>query len=208
MDDQKYMVCEFPNEENSIAIGYLEWLEDEFTITELDDIIKCETIVKVRWPKDCDISPAITAMKKKLANCQWEVVATKLRAYGEWVKMREIRDNLEKYGITELDKHDRKQFTKKQTEDYDSADESEVKGTKKGAASKQKIKCTLNVKKGTELLKQYKHKQKSSQSKYVDSDNEYDRENEKSPVHKQSKSQLSRYSHCITRRKQEITKRQ
>lgn len=69
MDDQiSYMVCEFPNEEDSISIGYLEWLEDEFTMTELDDIIKFETIVKVRWPKDCDVGPA-TAMKKKLANC-------------------------------------------------------------------------------------------------------------------------------------------
>lgn len=81
MDDQRYMVCEFPNEEDSISIGYLEWLEDKFTITELDDIIKRGTIVKVRWPKGCDIGPAAT-MKKKLANCQWEVIAIKLRAYG------------------------------------------------------------------------------------------------------------------------------
>ncbi|XP_039310231.1 uncharacterized protein LOC120358812 isoform X2 [Solenopsis invicta] len=133
MDDQKYMVCEFPNEENSIAIGYLEWLEDKFT--ELDDIIKHETLVKVRWPKDCDIGPT-TAMKKKLTNCQWEVVVTKLCAHGEWVKMCEIRDNLEKYGIIELDKHDRKQFTRKQTTDID---KSKVKETKKSAVSKQKV---------------------------------------------------------------------
>lgn len=45
--------------------------------------------------------------------------------------MREIRDNLEKYGITEIDKHDRKQFTRKQTES--DSNESEVKETKKGA---------------------------------------------------------------------------
>lgn len=81
MDDQKCMVCEFPNEENSISIGYLEWLEDEFTITELDDVIKNKTLVRVRWPKDCDISPA-TAMKKKLATCQWEIVVTRLLAHG------------------------------------------------------------------------------------------------------------------------------
>ncbi|XP_039302139.1 uncharacterized protein LOC105206644 isoform X2 [Solenopsis invicta] len=188
MDDQKYMVCEFPNEENSIAIGYLKWLEDKFTVTELDDIIKHETLVKVRWPKDCDIGPT-TAMKKKLTNCQWEVVVTKLCAHGEWVKMCEIRDNLEKYGIIELDKHDRKQFTRKQTTDID---KSKVKETKKSAVSKQK-KCTLNVKKGKNLLKQYKHnKQKySSQSEYVDDDNECNEENDKSPVHKQSKSQLA-----------------
>jgi len=48
MDDQICTVYEFPNEENSISIGYLKWLEDEFTITELDDIIKRGTIVKVR----------------------------------------------------------------------------------------------------------------------------------------------------------------
>ncbi|XP_029674034.1 uncharacterized protein LOC115242102 [Formica exsecta] len=49
------------------------------------------------------------------------------------------------------------------------------------------------MKKGKEILKQYKHnKQKySSQSKSVDSDNECDGENERSPVHKQSKSQLA-----------------
>ncbi|KMQ87562.1 hypothetical protein RF55_13115 [Lasius niger] len=187
MDDQiSYMVCEFPNEEDSISIGYLEWLEKEFTMTELDDIIKFETIVKVRWPKDCDVGPA-TAMKKKLANCQWEVVATKVRAYGGWIKMREIRDNLEKYGITELDKRDRKQFTKKQTES--DSNESEVKETKKGAKQKKFI---LNVKKGKELLKQYNHKKQkySSQSKFVD-DDESGEENEKSPVYKQSKSQLT-----------------
>jgi len=51
--------------------------------------------------------------------------------------MREIRDNLEKYGITELDKRDRKQFTRKQIES--DSDESEVKGTKKSAISKQKV---------------------------------------------------------------------
>lgn len=50
--------------------------------------------------------------------------------------MCEIRDNLEKYGITELDKHDRKQFTRKQTTD---SDNSEVKETKKSAVSKQKV---------------------------------------------------------------------
>lgn len=75
------MVCEFPNKEESISIGYLEWLEDKFTITELDDIIKCGTIVKVRWPKGCDVGPA-TATIKKMANCQWEVVVTKLLAHG------------------------------------------------------------------------------------------------------------------------------
>lgn len=51
--------------------------------------------------------------------------------------MREIRDNLEKYGITELDKCDRKQFTRKQTES--DSDESEVKGTKKGTVSNKKV---------------------------------------------------------------------
>ncbi|XP_071640078.1 uncharacterized protein [Temnothorax longispinosus] len=189
MDHERYMVCEFPNEEDSISIGYLEWLEDKFKITELDDIIERGTIVKVRWPKNCDVGPPTATMKKKLANCQWEKVVTKLRAYGGWIKMREIRDNLEKYGVTELDKHDRKQFTKRQTTESDS-DESEVKGTKKSALTKSKQKkCTLNEKKGKELLKQYKHnKQKySSQSKSVD--DECDTDNEKSPV--QLKSQLT-----------------
>lgn len=54
--------------------------------------------------------------------------------------MREIRDNLEKYGVTELHKHDRKQFTRKQTES--DSDELEVKGTKKSATSKQKV-CNI-----------------------------------------------------------------
>ncbi|XP_029170526.1 uncharacterized protein LOC114940170 isoform X2 [Nylanderia fulva] len=191
MDDQRYMVCEFPNEEDSISIGYLEWLENKFTNIELDDVIKRGTIVKVRWPKDCDVGPVATTMKKKLANCQWEVVATKLRAYGGWIKMCEIRDNLEKYGITELDRSNRKQFTSKNNHtECDSNDESGVKETKKDAKQK---KCILNVKKGKELLKQYKHKKQkySSQNKSIDiSDDESGEENEKSLIHKQSKSQL------------------
>lgn len=53
--------------------------------------------------------------------------------------MCEIRDNLEKYDIIELDKRDRKQFTtrnKQLTESDNSTDESEVKETKKGAKQK------------------------------------------------------------------------
>lgn len=51
--------------------------------------------------------------------------------------MCEIRDNLEKYGITELDKRSRKQFTTRSKQiESDSNDESEVKETKKGAKQK------------------------------------------------------------------------
>lgn len=51
--------------------------------------------------------------------------------------MREIRDNLERYGVTEFDKHDRKQYARKQTES--DSDELVIKGSKKSTMSKQKV---------------------------------------------------------------------
>ena len=87
--DNFYVVCEFPNEEEKVSIGYAEWLtaidnddNKELAEAQLKELISSEQQVKIMWPKDCVIRPLSVNMKKTLANCKWESVIAVLRVYG------------------------------------------------------------------------------------------------------------------------------
>lgn len=75
-------VYEFPNEKDKISIGYLEWMEDNFTEEELDTLIENETEFKIKWPVGIEIGPPLKP-KKKLQNCtEWITCVVRMYAYG------------------------------------------------------------------------------------------------------------------------------
>lgn len=87
--DTFYIVCEFPNEEEKVSIGYAEWLtttdnddNKELAETRLKELIDSGQQVKMKWPKECVIRPHSVNMKRTLANCKWESVIAILHAYG------------------------------------------------------------------------------------------------------------------------------
>ncbi|CAL1671906.1 unnamed protein product [Lasius platythorax] len=98
MNDDNCVLCEFHNEGDSVAVGYREWFLDEINDEALDDIIKRETEIKMRWPM-IDIGSS-NVMKKRLKMCEWQEVVAKIFAYGKWADMCKLRINLEKYGVT------------------------------------------------------------------------------------------------------------
>lgn len=80
MNDENCVLCEFHNEGDSVAVGYREWFFDEVNDKALDDIIKRETEIKMRWPIT-DIGSS-NVMKKRLKTCEWQEVVAKICAYG------------------------------------------------------------------------------------------------------------------------------
>lgn len=80
MNDDNCVLCEFHNEGDSVAVGYREWFLDEINDEALDDIIKRETEIKMRWPM-IDIGSS-NVMKKRLKMCEWQEVVAKIFAYG------------------------------------------------------------------------------------------------------------------------------
>lgn len=86
----KYIVCEFPNEENKVSVAYSDWLrgygKDDSAITtdcQLQKLIDSEELVKMQWPKNVEVGPQCTIMQKKLASCEWDTVVAKLHAYSD-----------------------------------------------------------------------------------------------------------------------------
>lgn len=81
MDNNKCLLLEFVNEDEKIAVGYQEWLQDKITgKEEYLDIIKKKSEVKVKWP-NCDIAPA-SIMKKRVRICEWKTVVAKILSFG------------------------------------------------------------------------------------------------------------------------------
>lgn len=75
-------VYEFPNEKGKIAIGHVEWIEDNFVEEELDAFIENETEFKIKWPVGIEIGPPLK-LKKRLQNCtEWITCVAKMHAYG------------------------------------------------------------------------------------------------------------------------------
>ncbi|CAL1671907.1 unnamed protein product [Lasius platythorax] len=153
MNDDNCVLCEFHNEGDSVAVGYREWFLDEINDEALDDIIKRETEIKMRWPM-IDIGSS-NVMKKRLKMCEWQEVVAKIFAYGKWADMCKLRINLEKYGVVNPTKKDRKIIKKKNISDLSDCD-SNIKTTKTKQISQKKAKHSSYTKE-KHLLDDYKH---------------------------------------------------
>ena len=62
MNNDHCILVEFVNEENSVAVGYRDWLETKFDDVSLQNIIDKEIVVRIKWPL-CDLKSALS-MKK------------------------------------------------------------------------------------------------------------------------------------------------
>ncbi|XP_071573303.1 uncharacterized protein [Temnothorax nylanderi] len=84
MDNAHCILVEFVNEENSVAVGYRDWLKTKFDDVCLQSTIDKETIVQIRWPL-CEIKSALSMKRiiKKLKEKDWISAAVKIHAFGE-----------------------------------------------------------------------------------------------------------------------------
>lgn len=83
MNNDHCILVEFVNEENSIAVGYRDWLETKFDNVSLQNIIDKEIVVRIKWPL-CDIKSALFMKKiiKGLEEKDWILAAVKIHAFG------------------------------------------------------------------------------------------------------------------------------
>lgn len=79
----KYCVLvEIPNEENQIAIGYAQWLKNDWKdIDELSKLKEEDELLEIQWPDDINIEPPGT-ISKKLLKCKWSSKLVKILDYG------------------------------------------------------------------------------------------------------------------------------
>ena len=77
---------EFPNERNSISVGYAAWIvctEEKITEEWLSDIIENNSQVEVRWP-DVEVLPpkAMSRLLTSKKEISWENCVAVIHAYG------------------------------------------------------------------------------------------------------------------------------
>ncbi|KAM0727901.1 hypothetical protein ACS0PU_005370 [Formica fusca] len=135
MNNNRCILVEFVNEENSVAVGYRNWLETKFDDVSLQNVIDKETIVQIQWPL-CEIKSALPMKKiiKRLQEKDWISAAIKIHAFGEWTVMHKQLSDLQKFNIANPCKEDRKKIMKKSFRDSDcddSDEENEVKRNKR-----------------------------------------------------------------------------
>jgi len=86
VNDEKYVLLEFPNENGNVAVGYLAWLNRKED--DIQNIIKNRENVVTRCcyrtnsAKNCTIGPVTTKLKKKLQNCEWTVHVVYIIGFG------------------------------------------------------------------------------------------------------------------------------
>lgn len=82
MNNDNCILVEFVNEENSVAVGYTDWLEIKDDVW-LQNIIDKKSIVIIKWPL-CKIKSAMPMKKiiKGLRKKDWISTAVKIHAFG------------------------------------------------------------------------------------------------------------------------------
>jgi len=82
MNNDNCILVEFVNEENSVAVGYTDWLEIKDDVC-LQNIIDKKSIIKIKWPL-CEIKSALPMKKiiKGLRKKDWILTAVKIHAFG------------------------------------------------------------------------------------------------------------------------------
>lgn len=75
------ILCEFENEDNEVAVGYIGWLEED-NQEKVADIIENEMSVKINWPEKCDGVEPSKMKKKKARDIEWKIHSAKILAFG------------------------------------------------------------------------------------------------------------------------------
>lgn len=78
------ILCEFPNEGNSIQVAYQIWLTTKYSDDELDMVISKKEIVTIEWPENVDVMPPPVMKKKKVDS--WSTLPTRILAKGSKFK--------------------------------------------------------------------------------------------------------------------------
>lgn len=83
MNNDKCILVEFANEDNSIAVGFQDWLVKDKDSEDLKTIVKNKTLVEILWPS-CEIKSAQQMKKivKSLTKKDWITSAVRILAYG------------------------------------------------------------------------------------------------------------------------------
>ena len=87
MNNEKCLLVEFANEDNSIAVGFQDWLVKDKNEDNLKTIVKNKTLVEILWPS-CEVKSAqqMKKMVKSLTKAAFgnftRVHSTKLRPFG------------------------------------------------------------------------------------------------------------------------------
>ncbi|XP_011698129.1 PREDICTED: uncharacterized protein LOC105456055, partial [Wasmannia auropunctata] len=119
MNNDKCLLVEFVNEDNSIAVGFQDWLvKDKDNEENIKTIVKNKTLVEILWPS-CEIKSAQQMKKivKSLTKKDWITSAVRILAFGEWTDLHRQLLEIEKFDIRNPDKKERKRLMKKSVSD-------------------------------------------------------------------------------------------
>lgn len=82
VDNDSCILVEFPNEDDYITSGYVQWMRPKDS-ADIDTIIKNKKIITVCWPKDIDVSEA-SVMNHLIKNNKivWQEHPVRVLAHG------------------------------------------------------------------------------------------------------------------------------
>ncbi|XP_039314387.1 uncharacterized protein LOC120356874 [Solenopsis invicta] len=158
MNNDKCILVEFANEDNSIAVGFQDWLVKDKDSEDLKIIVKNKTLVEILWPS-CEIKSAQQMKKivKSLTKKDWITSAVRILAYGEWTDMHRQLVEIEKFDINNPSKKERKRLMKKSFSDNED-NYTSVKKPKHDSKFHKKLKVASQEK----IAKQIKDQKHSS----------------------------------------------
>ncbi|KAL7292062.1 hypothetical protein TKK_0014340 [Trichogramma kaykai] len=120
LSNDKCILVEFPNENNLIQTGFVEFLNKDDQ-KKLEEIIENKKSIIVNWPQ-IKIEQA-QSMMKKLEKAEFKQDIVFILATGDWVSMQEASNSLVKKGkMPSETKTDRKNNAKKRAHDYEEED--------------------------------------------------------------------------------------
>ena len=83
MHNDKCLLVEFVNEDNSVAVGFQDWLVNKKYNKNLQQIVNDKEVIEILWPS-CEIKSAMHMKKlvKSLTDKDWTKTAVTILAFG------------------------------------------------------------------------------------------------------------------------------
>lgn len=80
VDNSNCILLEFPNHDNYLSCGYLNWVREEDKL-QIESVINDKKIIKIKWPTNYEVEQA-SIMNKILEKVKWEQHPARILASG------------------------------------------------------------------------------------------------------------------------------
>ncbi|XP_071652555.1 uncharacterized protein [Temnothorax longispinosus] len=123
LNDRECVLVQFINERKTpVQVGFQAWLKDKENM-DFANIVDTEVII--RWPVKIEIRCAKTMTRVLQNHDRWKDLVVKVRAVGEWTVMCQQANNIQKYGVANPSKEQRRVLCHKNpVDDQDTSDSS------------------------------------------------------------------------------------